>query len=142
MIKFSLVCDQAHEFESWFANSVAFEAQAAQGLVSCPRCNSTQISKAVMAPFVAAKTRLEKSAGSDAALSDADAVKMRSAVQALRAHVVQNAEDVGSNFSEEARKQHFGETKTKPIYGKASAEDVAALLEDGVEILPLPDAGN
>ena len=142
MIKFSLVCDQAHEFESWFANSAAFEAQAAGGLVSCPLCNSTRISKAVMAPFVAAKTRLDKSAGGEAALSDADAVKLRSAVQALRAHVVQNAEDVGTNFPQEARKQHFGETETKPIYGKASAEDVADLLEDGVEIMPLPEAGN
>ncbi len=142
MIKFSLVCDQAHEFESWFANSTAFEAQSGRGLVSCPFCGSKRTSKAVMAPFVAAKTRLEKSAGSEAVLSDTDAVKMRSAVQSLRAHVVENAEDVGSGFSEEARKQHFGETKAKPIYGTASAQDVAGLLEDGVDIMPLPDAGN
>ena len=95
-----------------------------------------------MAPFVAAKTRTQKSAAQEPALSTVDAVKMRSAVQAFRSHVLSSAEDVGDKFPEEARKQHFGETETKPIYGKASEEDVAALLEDGVEIMPLPEPGN
>lgn len=143
MIKFSLICDQAHEFDSWFQNSDAFEAQGARGLVSCPHCGSSRVSKAIMAPFVAAKTRLEKSAsGSEMALIDDTAAKMRAAVQAFRAHVVETATDVGTNFPEEARKQHFGEAEEKPIYGKATAQDVQELLEEGVAILPLPEAGN
>lgn len=148
MIKFSLICDQAHEFDSWFANSGAFETQSARALIACPVCNSVQISKAVMAPFVAAKTRLEKTSsgkpesGAEIDLNEGHSLKLRSAVQALRAHVVQNATDVGTGFPEEARKQHFGEVETKPIYGQASAAEVAELLEEGVSILPLPAAAN
>jgi len=143
MIKFALICDQSHEFESWFQDGAAFEAQSRAGLVSCPFCASVKISKAVMAPFVAVKTRIDKSHFEGAAAQQAQAgesAEMRAKIKAFRDHVVANAEDVGTNFPEEARKQHFGESEEKPIYGKASAQDVQDLLEDGIAILPLPDA--
>lgn len=142
MIKFNLICDQAHEFESWFGNSDVFEAQIARALVNCPQCGSSKISKAIMAPHVAAKTRLEKGAAPQSALSTGSAVKMRAAMQAFRQHVLENATDVGEKFPEEARKQHFGEVEEKPIYGKATPQDVEELLDDGVAVMPLPDGGN
>lgn len=56
----------------------------------------------------------------------------------LSRKVRENADYVGDRFAEEARKIHFGETETRGIYGEASREDVHSLLEDGVDVLPLP----
>jgi hypothetical protein len=50
MIRYALVCDQHHDFESWFANSAAYDKQARQGLVTCPACGSAKIEKALMTP--------------------------------------------------------------------------------------------
>lgn len=52
MIRYSLVCEKSHDFESWFPNSDSFDTQAKRGLVECPHCGSTQVSKALMAPRV------------------------------------------------------------------------------------------
>ncbi len=50
MIRYTLVCDKRHEFESWFANSAAYDKQARRGLVACPVCASTKVEKALMTP--------------------------------------------------------------------------------------------
>ena len=142
MIKFTLTCDRNHEFESWFQNSETFDHQAAKGLVECPQCHSVKVSKAIMAPFVAVKTRIDKSHGEGAAREIAlasEQMEIRAKIRALHEHVTKNAEDVGEKFPEEVRKQHFGESEEKPIYGKASAEDVSELLEEGIPVFPLPD---
>lgn len=142
MIKFSLICDRAHEFDSWFQDSEAFEHLSRRNAVECPHCGSTQISKAIMSPFVAARTRIDKSQGEGAALQLALAdqhEQMRQHMRALHEHVTKNAEDVGTAFAEEARKQHFGEAEPKSIYGKASMADVSELLDEGIPVFPLPD---
>eukprot|EP01037_Dinobryon_pediforme_P016865 gene16865-17051_t len=142
MIRFSLVCHQSHEFDSWFQDSDAFERLAQSRAVQCPHCASTQVSKAIMAPFVAAKTRIDKSQGegtsAQIALADQQ-LQIRQRIRALHDHVTQNAQDVGTSFPEEARKQHFGEVEPRAIYGKASMDDVSVLLEEGIAVFPLPD---
>ena len=142
MIKFSLICHQNHEFDSWFQDSEAFERLNQTGAVQCPHCASTQVSKAIMAPFVAAKTRIDKSQGegksAQIALADQQQ-QIRQHIRALHDHVTQNAQDVGASFPEEARKQYFGEAEPKAIYGKASMDDVSELLEEGIPVFPLPD---
>jgi|APCry1669189241_1035207.scaffolds.fasta_scaffold98386_2 hypothetical protein len=145
MIKFSLICDRAHEFESWFQDSDAFEHLKDHGAVECPQCNSSHVSKAVMSPFVAARTRLDKSQGegSSAHLALADQQQqIRQQMRALHEHVTKNAENVGEAFTEEARKQHFGETEPRAIYGKASMDDVSEMLEEGIPVFPLPDVAD
>src|SRR6185369_16759519 len=62
----------------------------------------------------------------------------RAMLKAVRAHVTQNADDVGSGFAEEARKIHYGEIEHRPIYGEASPVETKALLEEGIEVHPLP----
>src|SRR5215472_14049257 len=57
MIRYALVCDQRHAFESWFANSATYDRQVKRGLVSCPVCDSTKVEKAIMAPQVAETKR-------------------------------------------------------------------------------------
>jgi hypothetical protein len=141
MIKYALACEQAHEFESWFPSSEAFEAQRERGLVTCPFCNSAKVEKQIMAPSVA---RTDKAPAAPAQGPQPVAVlsererELRAALRALREHVMKNAEDVGKGFVEEARKIHYGETEERSIYGEADLEEARALLEEGIDVLPLP----
>jgi hypothetical protein len=141
MIKYALACEQAHEFESWFPTSDAFEEQRKRGLVTCPFCDSAKVEKQIMAPSL---TRGEKAVAPAppepqpvAALSEKDR-DLRAMVRALREHVMTNAENVGRGFAEEARRMHYGETDQRSIYGEANGEEARALLEEGIEVMPLP----
>lgn len=162
MIKYALICDQSHDFESWFATSASFEEQARRGFVSCPVCNSIKVERAIMAPHVArtdrGKTLIEAappSAGpavaamapeaAPVALMGEKEIALRQMLAELHRQVAENAEHVGKRFAEEALKIHHGESDSRAIYGEASLEDARMLHEEGVEFLPLPrlpDAGH
>lgn len=143
MIRYALRCDQGHGFESWFNSSNAFESQAARGLISCPACGSAKVEKAIMAPAVGKPEQRPVSAAPEepkapvAILSDNERV-LRSKLRELRDHIVKNADYVGRKFPEEARGMHYGDIEHRSIYGEASAEDAAALIEEGIELHPLP----
>jgi hypothetical protein len=150
MIRYALACDQAHAFESWFPSGDAYDAQVARGLVACPICASTRVGKTVMAPSV---TRTDRAAVAPAAPPEATPVAapaapllseperaLRAMMLAFREHVTKHADYVGGRFAEEARKIHHGEEEDRAIYGEADAEEVRALIEEGVEIRPLPRA--
>lgn len=123
MIAYQLQCRNGHSFEGWFRDSAAYDAQAAGGKLSCPTCNTKKVQKAVMAPAIAGKAR-----------EQADA---RAMWRAMR-KAIESAEHVGSAFPEEARKIHYGEAEERAIYGEASLDEVASLLDEGVPIAPLP----
>ena len=141
MIKYALACEQAHEFESWFPSSDAFEMQRKRGFVTCPFCNSARVEKQIMAPSVArtdkAPVPAAPEAQSVAVLSDKEK-EIRAALRALREHVLKNSENVGKGFVEEARKMHYGETEERAIYGEADLAEARALLEEGIDVLPIP----
>jgi hypothetical protein len=139
VILYRLICSEGHEFESWFRDSEAYDAQAAQGAVSCPFCHSTQVAKAIMAPNVARRSSRarEDEAGVPALLDERHAA-LRAMIQELRQKVVAATEDVGDRFPNEARRMQDGEAENRPIRGRASFEEAKALLEEGIEILPLP----
>ncbi|MBM6593400.1 DUF1178 family protein [Microvirga pudoricolor] len=139
MIKYALACEQAHAFESWFPSSDAYEAQLARGLVTCPVCHSPQVEKQIMAPSIARmdKPPMAVPAQPVAAISDKER-EIRSMLRAMRDHVVQNAENVGHGFAEEARKMHYGEAEQRSIYGEAAPAEARALVEEGIDVLPLP----
>ena len=130
MIRFSLHCDKDHEFEGWFRSNDDFDSQAEKGLVTCPSCGSSKVGKALMAPSVSTGWQKEKIA---IAMSEM-AKEMKEMVKKVR----ENADYVGAEFAEQARKIHFGEAEARGIYGEATPEDVEALLEDGVDVMPLP----
>ncbi len=147
MIRYALVCDEAHEFESWFASAGAYDEQARRGFVTCPYCNSPRVNKAIMAPNVARKDRdeaptsapaLAAQPAQDVVLVDEKMAEVRAMVRALREKIMEATTDVGSAFPEEARKIHDGESEARPIRGQASFEEARALIEDGVEIMPIP----
>ncbi|ATU90648.1 DUF1178 family protein [Phyllobacterium zundukense] len=130
MIRFSLHCDHDHDFEGWFRSNDDFDTQAEKHLVTCPVCNSHKVEKALMAPSVTTGRQKEKIA---VAMS-----KMVTELKEMAQKVRENADYVGSDFAEEARKIHFGEVEKRGIYGEATGEEVKSLLEDGVDVMPLP----
>ncbi|MHC1547970.1 DUF1178 family protein [Phyllobacterium sp. K27] len=130
MIRFSLHCDQDHDFEGWFRSNDDFDSQVDKGFVTCPSCGSHKVGKALMAPSVSTGRQKEKIA---IAMSEM-AKEMKEMVKKVR----ENADYVGTEFAEQARKIHFGEAEARGIYGEATPEDVEALLEDGVDVMPLP----
>lgn len=168
MIRYSLQCRKGHQFEGWFANSDAFDRQAAKKQLVCPACGSKSVAKALMAPGVvksegksaskrARKARPDRAPSSPeasapalpegtvpAAAAPVDPAQaaahreLRALMRKLRTEVVSNSEYVGSRFPEEARKMHHEETPARGIYGEASAEEARALVEEGIEFLPLP----
>lgn len=134
MIRFSLICDAEHEFEGWFRNSDDFDAQKKRGFVTCPVCHSPKVEKALMAPAVSTARKQDMIA---LAMGD-DQRKALAQLKILAEKARQNADYVGTKFAEEARKIHFGETEARGIYGEATLEEASALVEDGVEFMPLP----
>lgn len=135
MIRFSLHCDQEHEFDGWFRNGDDFDTQKKRGFVSCPVCGSSRVDKALMAPSVSTGRKREQIALAAGAAQR----KMLAQLREMTRQVRENADYVGDKFAEEARKIHFGETDPRGIYGEASVDEVKGLLEDGVEIMPLPE---
>lgn len=141
MIRYDLICDKGHEFDGWFSNSEAFEKQAKRGLVECTVCGSSRIEKQLMAPRVGTKSnRKPEAATQRMATGPADPrlQQMMTVMREMRRHVEQTAENVGDRFADEARKIHYGETEERGIYGNATADEARALIEEGIEVHPLP----
>ncbi len=135
MISFGLICEHDHEFDGWFSSSKDFETQARRGLVSCPVCDSAKVSKSLMAPSVSTSRRQEKM---NVAMADGMKREALREMRKLRDKIVEGSEDVGNQFPEEARKIHYGESEKKSIYGEANREEVESLIDEGVEITPIP----
>lgn len=128
-----LRCANGHRFEGWFASDEDFMEQNGGGLVECPLCADTLVTRMPSAP------RLNLSSPSPPAERvPAQPADLQAAwVRAVR-HVIANTEDVGERFAEEARRIHYGEADQRGIRGQASREDRQALQDEGIEVHPLP----
>ena len=134
MIVFDLICEHDHVFEAWFASGEAFETQRAREMISCPLCESSQVSKAVMAPAVAAKSNR----------CDAGERKKELArLAGMQAEVEARCDYVGRAFASEARARHRAPADSdaelpRGIVGEASIAEARELIEDGIPVAPLP----
>ena len=137
MIKYALRCAHGHEFEGWFRNSADYDAQDARGLLSCPVCGTSDVSKQIMAPAIA-RTGSVTREGDKAARLAAFKRDFNESVRRARDYVAKNFDPVGDRFPEEARKIHYGETEHRQIYGKATPQEAKELVEEGVTIAPVP----
>jgi hypothetical protein len=139
VIRYSLNCEDGHTFESWFPDSKASETQLKRGLVDCPVCGSAKVSKAIMAPAIAAAARKRKNiAAQPVALLSEKEQETRKLLKALHDHVKTNSEHVGEKFPALARQMHYEEIPARSIYGEAKPQEVRELLDEGVEVAPLP----
>ncbi|WP_353342959.1 DUF1178 family protein [Litorivita sp. NS0012-18] len=147
MIRFDLKCAADHRFDSWFQSAAAFDKLLASQMVTCAVCGSTKVEKAVMAPRV--RTARSKGAKEvetveapaprplDRPLS-APASAAEQAVKALRAHIEANSDYVGEDFAKEARAIQNGTAPERPIYGESSLSEAKKLIDEGIEVAPLP----
>ena len=134
MIRYSLRCEQGHDFDGWFRSSDGFDSLRAAGQVSCAICGSLKVEKALMAPRVAH--------GGEGAPDSPDLHSPRdgheAALEKLRRHVEANSDYVGMSFAAEARAMHEGAAPERAIHGEARLEDARKLIEDGIPVAPLP----
>jgi hypothetical protein len=156
-----LQCQQGHSFEGWFGSQDDYDAQRSRRLVTCPICNDSDIVKMLSAPRLnlghSAEPSLAASQSDTSSLAPAESDASGAgssrqelpldthALQEIQAnmlkmvrHVMANTEDVGSRFAEEARRIHYGEREERNIRGQATREETEALLEEGIDVVPLP----
>jgi hypothetical protein len=151
MIRYNLRCERGHAFESWFQSSSAYETQEKRRLVNCPACGSAKVERAIMAPQIVSRksrdraapapvpaTSTEVTAPTSTPLMMAQERELRVKLRELRDHIVKNADNVGERFPNEARKMHYGDIEHRPIYGEASPDEARSLIDEGVEVSPLP----
>ena len=151
MIRYALRCERGHAFESWFQSSSAYETQEKRKLVNCPVCGSAKVERAIMAPQIVSKKGRDSAVPAPAAATPTDVTtptstpllmaqerELRAKLRELRDHIVKNADNVGERFPNEARKMHYGDIEHRPIYGEASPEEARSLIDEGVEVSPLP----
>ena len=166
MIKYTLVCDARHGIEGWLRNSDDFDSQRARQLVTCPGCGSAKVEKGLMAPAVStARSRegrgiaapvqpqthhepavpsapkpVEPPLQPSALLpGDVQQKEMVEAFRQARARIIENSENVGTGFADEARKIHYGEAEERSIYGETTPKDAVDLIEEGISVMPLPE---
>ena len=135
MIKYNLICECGKTFESWFPSSNEYEVLRRKKLVNCIYCDSTSVRKSVMAPNLSSKTNkdskninLEK--------------KIKKQLSELRRYIEKNCKNVGYNFPREARSIHYDKKTSKGIYGRATPEETAELLEEGIDVATIPWPNN
>ncbi len=145
MIVFNLSCSQEHTFDGWFRSTEDFERQAAGGLVECPLCGDSHVTKQLSAPRI--NTGASEIALNHSHLSPGPKdVMAASMMPGLQQHMLEqfksfvraNTENVGSAFAETARKIHYGEESHRNIRGRVSRDEAIELHEEGIETVQLP----
>ena len=130
MIFFNLKCfDCEFGFEGWFENSKEYLKQNKKNLISCPSCESTNIDKGLMAPNLNKKSNSKNRNLKQSLASN---------VLKLKKIVEKNFDYVGENFTEEAKKIKYGESEERSIYGEATLEQTKELIEEEIDVVPLP----
>ena len=130
MIVFNLNCsDCTSSFEGWFENTQDYNKQIRKGLLTCPSCNSTQIKKGLMTPNLSKKSNSKISKRNKSIASN---------VKKLKKIIEKEYDYVGDKFTEEAKKIKYGEVKERAIYGEASVEQTKELIDEDIDVLPLP----
>ncbi|MBB5710437.1 DUF1178 family protein [Sphingomonas xinjiangensis] len=145
MIVFDLKCTASHVFEAWFGSSTTYEEQRDAGLILCPICGDKDVTKAVMAPNLAAKSNQRAERMPAPGVSAPNQTRSPAAVKAAiaklaaaQATLLEKSQWVGSAFTDKARAMHVGDAPAASIHGQATAEQAKELIEEGIPVAPLP----
>ena len=131
MIKYNLICECGKTFQSWFSSSDEHDVLRRKKLINCIYCDSTLVRKSVMAPNLFSKSnKISKNNNLEK--------KIKKQLLELRRYIEKNCKDVGENFSREARNIHYDKKTSKGIYGKATPEETAELIEEGIDVATIP----
>jgi hypothetical protein len=151
VIHYQLQCTTGHEFDGWFKSSASFDRQASRGLLECPRCGTSDVARAIMAPRIGGKARAKAEIVPVAAAPAPEAAKppgtavagpmpaeMRAMLARVRREVEARCDYVGTDFASEARRIHDGAAEPRGIYGEASEAESEALADDGITVGRIP----
>ncbi len=134
MIIFNLICSECQfSFEGWFNDTSSFNKQKKNNLISCPSCENTTIKKALVAPNIGKKSNSKIYKNKKTLASN---------IKKIKKIVEENFEYVGDSFSEEAKKIKYGESNDRPIYGEATIDQTKELIEEDINVTPLPFQSN
>jgi len=131
MIAFDLKCSNGHAFEGWFEDSKAYESQKKKNLISCPICDTTEVSK-ILSTFA-----IKKGAPTGMNLPISQA-QMAEIGKKVIDYVENNFDNVGCDFSKEALKIHYGVTEPRNIRGVSTPEEEKVLKQEGIDYIKLP----
>ena len=139
MIIFDLGCSNNHRFEGWFDSNEDCERQIGSKVVACPLCGSANVTRVPHASHIKSGARepaprADAAAGGEQQYANVGAEVLAKVVE----HVLNNTEDVGAGFPEEARKIHYREAPERRIRGTASRDEVDALRDEGIDVVALP----
>jgi len=131
MIAYDLECENGHVFEGWFDDARAYAQQKKKELLACPVCDSTAVSRRPSAFAV-------RSAGD----ASRDIVKQQKLMnemgKKISEYVNSNFDDVGTNFSREALKMHYGVSEPRNIRGVSTQDEEKTLKDEGVQFFKFP----
>jgi len=131
MIAYDLICSKGHKFECWFKDSASFEKQKSSGIINCPVCNDHHV-EMTFSTFAIRKNGEKKKE------EDKVEVDPRQVLRLIQDYVEKNFEDVGVNFTNEALKIHYGESKKRNIKGTATPDQETLLKQEGIQFLKIP----
>ena len=137
MIKYNLICDNEHEFESWFSDSLEFEKLKNKRLLECIYCSSKRIEKSIMSPMVSNSNNLELHNNK----FEREFLKEKKRLKQIRKYIEKNYEYVGKNFSKKVREIYYDNKSKKTIYGTTTPKEREELAEEGIDLLSIPWIG-
>ena len=147
---YNLACPLDHRFEGWFSSEEDCLAQQDKGILACPVCDSTEITRMPSAPHIARTSSTELTVSKDGpslsgdviALTGNDHSQLEALVQAAflkgMRDLMGRSEDVGNTFAEEARKIHYKEAPERSIRGQTTLDEAESLRDEGIEVMAMP----
>ena len=134
MIKYNLICDNEHEFESWFSDSLKFEKLKKKKLLECIYCSSKRIEKSIMSPMISNSNNLDFPNNK----FGRELLKEKKKLKQIRKYIEKNYEFVGKNFSKKVREIYYDKKSKKTIYGTTTTKEREELAEEGIDLLSIP----
>ena len=134
MIKYNLKCNNNHEFESWFSDSLEFDKLKKRKLLECIYCSSKKIKKSIMAPMISGN--IKKNSQLENISKNLKIEKNR--LLKIREYIEKNYEYVGKNFSNKVREIYYDKKNNKMIYGTTSLKEREELAEEGIDLISIP----
>jgi hypothetical protein len=131
VIRYSLACIGEHEFEAWFSNSAAYDAQRKRRLVECPVCGSHDVRKQIMAPAI-------RDSGSKSGRKESPETAAAKMAGEFRRKIAETHDYVGDRFADEARSMFYGEVEHRPVWGEVTPDVAKDLIAEGVPAMPIP----
>ena len=138
MIIFDLECINGHSFEGWFDNREDMDNQQEQGILTCPVCETNIVIQKLSAVAVRTKSNMSNRVALPGKEPQIDMKAIEEFGKKISEFVENNFENVGSKFTEEALKMHYGTSEARSIRGTTTKDEDKLLEKEGIPTIKLP----